>query len=95
MNFKRITNVDGASLQGYLMKGTTYEDLVKAFGEPTPGFDSKTLVEWNLLFGRRTIVSIYDYKSGASRPEDITRWHVGGLSTQAVDLVLEVLAGVK
>lgn len=92
MSFKRVESGNGTSLQGYMMAGTKYEDLVEAFGEPSQGMDLKTLVEWILLFDDKIVATIYDYKSGATKPEDVTRWHVGGFTTLAVDRVYEAFA---
>lgn len=92
MSFKRVKSGSGTSLQGYMMAGTKYEDLVATFGEPDEGADSKTMAEWVLLFEDKTLATIYDYKSSATRPEDVTRWHVGGFTTRAVDQVFKEVA---
>jgi hypothetical protein len=67
---------DGTFLQGHLPSGTTYDDIVRAFGPPTDiheGCGDKTDVEWVLGFDddddddETTIVAtIYNWKNGQS-----------------------------
>lgn len=79
---------DNTGLQGYLPDGTSYQDIVGAFGEPQwcgQSPDGKTKVEWigrvnGLLF------TIYDYKSKVD-PKDNTDWHIGGKVKFAAELV--------
>ncbi len=69
---------DGTGCQGYMTKGTTYDDLVEVFGDPqiTSSLDGKIQAEW---FGRINGLqfTIYDYKSRVA-PERSTDWHIGG-----------------
>ena len=101
-----ITNIEnsksikttGTSLIGYV--DTTYEELCKAFGEPTykePSGDGKVQKEWNLEFedadGNVTVATIYDYRAGKfGYREPGYRWHVGGFEYDALELVEEALS---
>lgn len=81
---------NGTGCRGYLLEGTTYDELVRVFGEPLLVDQDKTKVEWigkinGLLF------TIYDYKSKVA-PEENTDWHIGGnieLTAELVKLYFE------
>lgn len=71
----------GTSYQGTYM--TTYDDLVRVFGEPTcKGDGDKTTVEWIIKFDDGTIATIYDWKYGHT-PKDFTEWNIGGKNRKA------------
>lgn len=83
-------------LRGYVE--TTYDKLVKTFGEPTYRDGDKTTVEWRLTrfdskTGRRIEVTIYDYKTSFT-PMNLYNWHVGGTSDQNPEIVKTELAKV-
>jgi hypothetical protein len=92
-------NVNGTHLQGYV--SCSYDDLVKAFGEPLPGCD-KTDAEWHIQFttadAQHVVATVYNYKDGRNyRGSDgmdtsnITDWHIGGIDKVVVDLIAQVL----
>ena len=87
INVKDFTreNVDinGSHLQGYIE--ISYANLVCVLGEPEM-MDDKVQVQWDLKFSDGTIVSIYDWKS-TQNPADITLWHIGGHSKEALKKV--------
>tara|TARA_E500000318_G_scaffold46204_1_gene43597 strand:+ start:473 stop:826 length:354 start_codon:yes stop_codon:yes gene_type:complete len=91
----------GSSLIGYVE--ATYEELIKAFGEPTykePSGCGKVTTEWKLEFahqdGKYVIATIYDwmmYDDGtACRSGEKFKWHVGGFDYEALELVEEALS---
>lgn len=86
---KRTSKTNGTCLQGYF--STTYNDLVKRLGPCNEGSaDRKTTAEWVLESENGTIATIYDWKTG-STPKEEYRWHIGGMSTRALELVQEAL----
>ena len=91
-------SITGTSLQGYIE--ATYEDLVKAFGEPT--FDStkgdegdKVHTQWALEFedeeDNLVVATIYDWKEDSAYNSRVGkyRWHIGGNSYDAVQAVTD------
>ena len=83
------TSLNGTCYKGYVQ--TTYDTLVKAFGEPKGGSaDGKTTSEWHLEFDDGTVVTIYDWKAGRT-PKDLYSWHIGARSHKALDYLQEVL----
>ena len=75
-------NVNGTSLRGKIK--TTYDELVKKFGEPTLRGGDKVTSEWNLDFyveddGEEDYVTatIYDWKMD-STPYGEATWNIGG-----------------
>jgi hypothetical protein len=96
MNFKvnkSNIKVSGSCLQGHIT--ATYDELVKAFGEPEEGCD-KVKAEWNIKFADGTIATIYDWKNyHLETAESVTDWHVGGFTGLSVVLVDEVLINSK
>ena len=92
-------NTCGTSLMGYLPKPTTYENIVKAFGEPffnKGGY--KTDAEWAIEFDDGEIATIYNWKNGKNYCGDdgteiklITDWNVGGNSQDVVDRIIEMI----
>ena len=91
----------GSSLKGYVE--ATYEELIKAFEEPTykePSGDGKVSTEWKLEFahqdGKYVIGTIYDWKmydnGTACRSGEKFKWYVGGFDYEALELVEEALS---
>ncbi|MCK9555026.1 hypothetical protein M0R36_04315 [bacterium] len=82
-----VGSLNGTGCQGYLPKGTTYDDIVRVFGGPqmTSSLDGKIQVEW---YGRINGLqfTIYDYKSSVE-PERNTDWHIGGNYKFVAELV--------
>ena len=91
-------SITGTSLQGYIE--ATYDDLVKAFGEPT--FDStkgdegdKVHTQWALEFedeeDNLVVATIYDWKEDSAYNSRVGkyRWHIGGNSYEAVEAVYD------
>ena len=82
-----------SSRQGIIT--ATYEQLVRTFGEPYKGHEHhKVDVEWEAAPN----VYIYNFKNGrnylgdnGTRVEEITRWHIGGTSQEAVEIVKDRL----
>ena len=80
-NTLKFTRNDNASLNG-----TSFHDvevraslsrLVKLFGKPITGCDSKTKHEWILEGSDGGVISLYDYKYDGAKEG---YWHVGGRS---------------
>lgn len=70
---------------------TTYDDLVKAFGAPSPASsDGKTTANWILKFSCGTVATVYDWKEDET-PKGAYPWHVGGKNHRAVQLVAACL----
>ena len=92
----------GTSLQGYITED--YSTLIEVFGEPTytdPSGDGKVNTEWELEFvvqekgeedTETVLATIYDWKESSAEVAKMTpnyRWHVGGMSRDAVDVVTQ------
>jgi len=71
-------NANGSCFQGHMPKGTTYQSLVKVFGEPNEhGYgDGKVTVEWRGKIDGE-LFTIYDWKTNILA-EDNTNWNIGG-----------------
>jgi hypothetical protein len=85
----RDVNINLTSYQGKIK--TTYDVLVKVFGEPEYGPDEdydKITCEWNIEFDDGTIATIYDWKT-KSTPRGEYTWHIGGRSMASVDAVYQ------
>jgi hypothetical protein len=54
---------------------TSFDVLVEAFGTYGAGDPDKTLAQWD-LHTPSGWAEVYDYKSYAAGPEDVTEWHV-------------------
>ena len=86
-----IASRDAGGLRGFVK--ATYDELVSCFGQPEieVSDQSKVACEWKLLFGNDTAATIYSYQEmgmeKASIPQGYCRWHVGGASNRAVELV--------
>jgi len=90
--------INGTSLQGHIE--ATYDDLVKAFGEPAfdstrDGESDKVHTEWALEFqnedGDYITATIYDWKeeSAYTSRSGKYRWHIGGNGYDAVMAVYD------
>jgi len=102
MNFIPTTAFQSSWLQGEIK--TTYARLVEVFGpEHSDGDGYKVQAEYNLVFENGTYATIYDYKMGDSYngfgagipKEQVTEWHIGGTTPDAVRCVIETLAAHK
>ena len=84
----------GTGLVGKVL--TTYDDLIRTFGEPTLRGGDKVNVEWVLKFidakGEEIIATIYDWKE-PSIPMGETLWNIGGKNRDAYILVAMTLRG--
>lgn len=85
MNWTYSNNANLTSLMGYIE--TTYDKLVKVFGNPNMGESDKVLAEWCLKFEDGTIATIYCWKR-ETIPTGQYMWHIGGHNKKAVDSVL-------
>lgn len=81
-----LKDVVGTGMQGYVR--TTYRELTAMLGAPTRlgSEDGKIQVEWVLRVGA-TIATVYDYKGDCPLNDTEARWHVGGKSRDAVQMV--------
>ena len=95
--FDSYTNAcNGTSLMGYV--DADYKVLKKLFGKPLEGDGYKVDAEWLVMFDNKTFATIYNYKDGknyngpSGTPKtQITEWHVGGRSGEAVRTVERML----
>ena len=86
-HIRENVQLNETSLQGYMPDGTTYADIVKAFGEPNGKTDNyKVDVEWRGNIDGEEF-TIYNYKTGPNylgedSPAVIdlvgNDWHIGG-----------------
>ena len=96
--------ISGTSLQGYVTEN--YSTLVEVFGEPTytdASGDGKVHTEWELEFvvqekgeedTQVVLATIYDWKESSAdvaRQSLSYRWHIGGNSNDAVDVVKQAI----
>lgn len=97
MKYKALADNDGTCLQGYI--NTTYKNIVDKLGKPHwNGDEYKVDAEWSLLFENGVRATLYNWKNGKNycgseglAVEDITEWHIGGDSPEAVDLLTDLL----
>jgi len=90
----------GTSLQGYIT--TSYDKLVEAFGQPDLEPGDKTTCEWHIEFvvydedeGEFPMyATVYDWKVDET-PYGEYRWHVGGHSPDAEDLVHQAMDNMR
>ena len=95
--------ISGTHLQGYVK--TTYDKIVKAFGEPTYTDSSpyeKVNAQWAIEFKvpftddtgiedfETTTATVYNWKDGYI-PTEKYNWHIGGFSNDAVEFVTKVI----
>jgi hypothetical protein len=94
MKFHRTDDILGCSLKGFVR--VTYAKLVQTFGEPEYWNEENPAV-WSVEFDDATKATVYVHKPAECglRPGEIPtkefRWHVGGLSRDAVVRVAEAL----
>ena len=84
------------TLQGFMPDGTTYDQIVKAFGEPKAQTDNfKTDVVWAGYIDEMPF-TIYNYKTGKAYLEEQGKnveamtgsdWHIGGRDVAVVELI--------
>lgn len=91
-------NVDGTWYQGSVLR-TSYPDLVSKLGPPDTADGYKVDAEWNIE-DNDVVATIYSWKDGKNylgeggTPTDqITEWHVGGRSKDALKLVESIFPG--
>lgn len=97
-------DTNGTSLRGYINEN--YFNLVDVFGEPTyseASGDGKVHTEWALRFEVQedgeedtdiVYATIYDWKESSAdiaRSATNYRWHIGGNSNDAVDVVKQAI----
>lgn len=87
----RPHDAGGTSLKGYI--DIPYETLASKLGYPTHTDGDKTLAEWVIKGKDGTVATIYDYKNYGMRKEQISKWHIGGKSEKAVELIAEIFPG--
>ena len=83
-----------------MLDGVSFDDLRDVFGKPHHNgwTEDKVQAQWTIEFtvpcdehGERWVIAtIYDWKSDEN-PLCITEWHIGGHSTEAVDLVKQYI----
>lgn len=91
----------GTSLRGFVT--TTYDTLVKAFGEPTflgESADGKVTAEWSLEVtdedGDTHVATIYDWKQYEDgTPYGLYEWHIGGKDSIVVDAIQDAVNAVS
>lgn len=92
MTWSKLTDrrkLEGTCLQGQII--TTYDHIKSVFGEPSDrDIDGKIQVEWDLLFYKEVVATVYDWKEHV-KPKLVTQWHIGGKSELAKRLVKEAL----
>jgi hypothetical protein len=86
----------GTSLKGYT--AATYNQLVKALGEPTfntPSGDDKTQVEWVIKF-RNNYFTVYDWKTYDREYtlNELTIFHVGSI-VDAFDFIVKLESKIQ
>lgn len=93
---KRTQETAGTWLQGHTK--TTRRKLTAIFGEPVRYEDSKTTLEWGIVFEGGVIATIYDWKRyelGEPAQDEEMTYNIGGLSPEAVRKVEEALEEVS
>lgn len=93
-------NTNGTHYQGNL-NNLKYSTIVEILGDPSytgeMGID-KVQAEWCLqseVNGKLVTATLYDWKNYETPIEEITTWHIGGYSFDAVLLVMEILNSKK
>lgn len=84
--------VNGSHLQGYI--DISFDELIERLGEPHDENGDKVQAEWALKFEDGTIATIYDYKE-FRRVENVTHWHIGGHSRDAVTAIRSLFPNHK
>ena len=85
-------NASGTSMQGELT--ASFEQRTGLFGQPVRASSGKVDAEWYIQFEAGTFATIYNWKNGKNycgpdglTVEQITNWHVGGMSKASADRV--------
>ena len=93
-------DINGTSLQGYI--NCSYDELVKAFGEPHSTNENKTNAEWDVAFHRapydNAVATIYNaavFGGDSMNVSDITEWHIAGISRHVVGDIKEVIEAAR
>jgi hypothetical protein len=86
--WRRGGEVSGTGLKGYVV--TTYDQILKTFGEPIYEGGDKVPVEWVITFKDGKVATIYVYRMDHI-PKEEYRWHVGGRDRVVVDRVAALL----
>jgi hypothetical protein len=86
----------GTCLQGYIT--IPYSKLVKKLGNPEEGDGYKVDAEWVIELEDNSVVTIYNWKngenycgSGGLPVSRITKWNVGGVSSEVLNKLQAVL----
>lgn len=92
--FDCTDDVSGTYLQGKIR--ASYDELLAALGEASPGDGYKTQAEWafkifDTLEARYIYATVYDWKQDVP-PEEVTEWNVGGYCFDAVEAIETILA---
>ena len=90
---KRTQEIAGTYLQGQIR--TTRRELTRVFGEPIRYEDSKTTIEWGIVFEGGILATIYDWKRyelGEPEQDEMMVYNIGGLSPEAVSKVKELVS---
>lgn len=101
MKFKTDAAFESSGLMGRIE--INYSELCQVFGnENCEGDGYKVDAEWQIKFADGTYATIYNYKDGRNYCGDdgldvpeITDWHIGGQSYDAVERVLEAVADFR
>lgn len=99
LKMRKLDVKEWTSLGGYMLKDTTYQQLVKVFGEPNANVDEnfKVDVEWTGTIDGE-VFTIYNYKTGHSylgdKGKDVeqlvgTNWHIGSQKKETAKKVIE------
>lgn len=78
-------NDHGVMLQGGIQ--ATRAQMVKAFGAPRQGVNSRVVNDWKLQFADGTVAYLYDWKSEPFPDDEPYNWRIGGVTHRAVELV--------
>jgi hypothetical protein len=86
-------DTNGTHLQGHL--DISYENIVKAFGEPENRCVDKSDWEWRIQFSNDVIATIYNWKNGPNygvmvKPEEVWEWNMGGHTREAAEMIRAV-----
>jgi hypothetical protein len=93
---------NGTHLHGYI--SITFADLVAKLGPPTDADAYKIDYEWIIKFddGKKTVATIYNWKNGKNYcgdggmdVKDITEWHIGGHTIDAIKCVKKLFPNHK
>ena len=105
ITFKGTTDFGGGSGQGSIE--SSYDNLVKLFGEPMEGDDYKVSMEWSAIDNNGNIVSIYDWKSTNLYDDELPdpshlkglesfSWNIGAKNEQdAINLIGYIYKNTK